>query len=53
MSYDGRPVDMVFNPLGAPWQMNIGHIFKMLAQVKWHPMTSQVILGTLPHVDRE
>lgn len=54
MPYDGRPVDMVFNPLGAPSQMNIGQIFEMLAQAKWHSITSQFMLGTLAHhVDRE
>ncbi|XVF50387.1 hypothetical protein PTKIN_Ptkin04bG0095700 [Pterospermum kingtungense] len=25
---DGRPVDMVFNPLGVPSRMNVGHIFE-------------------------
>ncbi|KAK8631724.1 hypothetical protein V6N13_028504 [Hibiscus sabdariffa] len=25
---DGRPVDMVFNPLGVPSRMNVGQIFE-------------------------
>ncbi|KAK8562634.1 hypothetical protein V6N12_010708 [Hibiscus sabdariffa] len=25
---DGRPVDMIFNPLGVPSRMNVGHIFE-------------------------
>ena len=25
---DGRPVDVIFNPLGVPSRMNVGHIFE-------------------------
>jgi len=27
---DGRPIDMVFNPLGVPSRMNVGQIFECL-----------------------
>ncbi|KAM0040311.1 putative DNA-directed RNA polymerase [Helianthus debilis subsp. tardiflorus] len=32
---DGRPVDMVFNPLGVPSRMNVGQIFESSLGLAW------------------